>query len=465
MKPARARTRDRKMPGKPTPREFLMLWLRIGLTGFGGPAGQIALMHEELVERRGWFGEAAFRHALGYCMVLPGPEAQQLATYLGWLLFGAAGGIAAGLLFVLPGLVLVLGLSWLLAGWGQTPVAGALLAGLKPAVVVLVAAAAWRLGGRLKQREGVVAALALAATVSGLLHFAAIIALAALAGWWMARGAVAGDAAKAEVSRASMSEAVEAARSAGTAVAKDGGEFSDRGATGASTVPQRRPTLRHLLLGCATALAVWGLCRWAVGAGAPLLGELADLFTRAALVTFGGAYAVLPYVFDVAVREAHWLSPAQMIDGLALGETTPGPLILVNSYIGFMAGWNASGGDAGLALAAALTVTLFTFLPSFAFILIGAPWVERSRDLAWLRAPLAGISAAVVGLVTALGLTFAAHVLWPQGWVEESLSGGLDARAALLLALLASLRVRFGVGGVRLVASGLAAGLMLSLVS
>jgi len=432
------------MPGKPTPREFLMLWLRIGLTGFGGPAGQIALMHEELVERRGWFGEAAFRHALGYCMVLPGPEAQQLATYLGWLLFGAAGGIAAGLLFVLPGLVLVLGLSWLLAGWGQTPVAGALLAGLKPAVVVLVAAAAWRLGGRLKPREGVVAALALAATVSGLLHFAAIIALAALAGWWMARGADAEQGAS----------VVAASGSADAAVAEDAG-----------TRHQRRPTLRHLLAGCATALAVWGLCRWTVGAGAPLLGELADLFTRAALVTFGGAYAVLPYVFDVAVREAHWLSPAQMIDGLALGETTPGPLILVNSYIGFMAGWNASGGDAGLALAAALTVTLFTFLPSFAFILIGAPWVERSRDLAWLRAPLAGISAAVVGLVTALGLTFAAHVLWPQGWVEESLSGGLDARAALLLALLASLRVRFGVGGVRLVASGLAAGLMLSLVS
>jgi chromate transporter len=439
MNPNRTSTEDRQMPDKPSRREFLMLWLRIGLTGFGGPAGQIALMHEELVERRGWFGEAAFRHALGYCMVLPGPEAQQLATYLGWLLYGAAGGIAAGLLFILPGLLLVLGLSWLLAGWGQTPVAGALLTGLKPAVVVLVAAAAWRLAGRLERRGSMVAALALAATVSGLVHFAAIIALAALAGWWMVRGAV--------------------AREGASAVAAHGGS------TDACTALQRRPTLRHLLAGCASTLAVWGLCRWAVGAGAPLLGELADLFTRAALVTFGGAYAVLPYVFDVAVREAHWLSPAQMIDGLALGETTPGPLILVNSYIGFMAGWNASGGEAEPALAAALTVTLFTFLPSFAFILVGAPWVERSRDLAALRAPLAGISAAVVGLVTALGLTFAAHVLWPLGWVEESLSGGVDARAALLLALLAAMRVRFGVGGVRLVASGLAAGLLLSLVN
>jgi len=173
---------------------------------------------------------------------------------------------------------------------------------------------------------------------------------------------------------------------------------------------------------------------------------------------------VLPYVFDVAVREAQWLSPAQMIDGLALGETTPGPLILVNSYIGFMAGWNASAGDAGLALAAALVVTLFTFLPSFAFILIGAPWVERSRNLAWLRAPLQGISAAVAGLVSALGLTFAAHVLWPAGWIDARLSGGIDLLAAALLVVLAVLRWRFGIGGVRLVLAGAALGLGLSML-
>jgi chromate transporter len=417
---------------RPSPRESLALWLHIGATGFGGPAGQIALMHEELVQRRGWIGEAAFRHALGYCMVLPGPEAQQLATYLGWLLHGPAGGIAAGLLFILPGLLLMLGLSWLLAGWGQVPVVGAALAGLKPAVVVLVAAAAWRMGGRLQQREGLLAAAALAATLSGLLHFAAIIGLAALAGWLLQR---------------------EAAATADDLPA-------------AGTVPDLgRPTrLRALLAGCAAALLLWVACRAAVGAGEPLLGELADFFTRAALVTFGGAYAVLPYVFDVAVREAQWLSPAQMIDGLALGETTPGPLILVNSYIGFMAGWNAGGGAAGLALAAALVVTLFTFLPSFAFILIGAPWVERSRDLAWLKAPLRGVSAAVVGLVTALGLTFAAHVLWPAGWIESDLSGGLDGRAALLLLALGVLRARWGVGGVRLVAAGAALGLASTLL-
>jgi chromate transporter len=415
---------------KPSPREFLSLWLRIGMTGFGGPAGQIALMHEELVVRRGWLGEAAFRHALGYCMVLPGPEAQQLATYAGWLLRGPWGGIAAGLLFILPGLLLVLALSWLLAGWGQLPLVGAALAGLKPAVVVLVAAAAWRMGGRLTPRDGMVTAAALAATLSGLLHFAAIIGLAALAGWGLTHDASAADA--------------------DDAAPRDAGQ---------------RPTLRRLLRGCVAALLLWAACRAAVGAGAPLLGELADFFTRAALVTFGGAYAVLPYVFDVAVREAHWLSPAQMIDGLALGETTPGPLILVNSYIGFMAGWNTSGGDAGQALGAALVVTLFTFLPSFAFILVGAPWVERSRDLVWLRAPLRGISAAVVGLVTALGLTFAAHVLWPAGWVEASPSGGLDGRAALLLAVLGLLRVRFGLGGARLVAAGAGLGLALSLIA
>ncbi|MBU3694853.1 MAG: chromate efflux transporter [Rhodocyclaceae bacterium] len=424
------------MISKPSFHEFLALWLRIGVTGFGGPAGQIALMHEELVTRRGWLGEAAFRHALGYCMVLPGPEAQQLATYAGWLLHGRRGGVAAGLLFILPGLVLVLALSWLLAGWGQLPLVGAALVGLKPAVLVLVAAAAWRMGGRLRAREGWVAAAALAATLSGLLHFAAIIGLAALAGCGLTRGLPA---------------------SGGDAATSASG---DAGSAATLRRADRPPTLRQLLVGGAVAVALWAACRALTGLGSPLLGDLADFFTRAALVTFGGAYAVLPYVFDVAVREAHWLSPAQMIDGLALGETTPGPLILVNSYIGFMAGWNTSGGNAGPALAAALVVTVFTFLPSFAFILVGAPWVERSRDLVWLQAPLRGISAAVVGLVTALGLTFAAHVLWPAGWVEASLSGGLDGRAVLLLAVLALLRVRWGLGGARLVAAGAALGLV-----
>lgn len=443
---------------KPPQRDFLLAWLHVGVTGFGGPAGQIALMHEEVVERRRWISEAAFRHALGYCMVLPGPEAQQLATYLGWLLYGSAGGVAAGLLFILPGLLLVLVLSWLIAAWGQAPAVGAVLFGLKPAVVVLVAAAAWRMGSRVRGHDGVVAGAALSATLSGLLHFAAIIGLAALAGWLAERRS--GPAPHPV---------------AGPGTTSGGGPVAGEGtaAPAAVSAAESRPgghgrklqSLRRLLGGCVVAALGWLLCRLSVTAGPPLLGELADFFTRAALVTFGGAYAVLPYVFDVAVRDAHWLSPAQMIDGLALGETTPGPLILVNSYIGFMAGWNASGGDAGLALAAALTVTLFTFLPSFAFILVGAPWVERSRDLVWLRGPLRGISAAVVGLVTALGLTFAAHVLWPQGWVEASLSGGLDGRAALLLALLAALRMRFGVGGLRLVGAGAAAGLLLGLLA
>jgi len=434
------------MTSRPLPRDFLSTWLRIGATGFGGPAGQIALMHDELVERRGWLGEAAFRHALGYCMVLPGPEAQQLATYLGWLLYGPVGGIAAGLLFILPGLLVVLALSWLIAGWGQLPAVGAALAGLKPAVVVLVAAAAWRMSGRLRGQEGLIAAAALAATVSGLLHFATIIGLAALAGWLMARQA--GAAARAGDRHVLAAED-------GSSAARADPAAGDKPGTQRRT----RPSPAQLLGGCALAVLVWGGCRYGVAGGPALLGELADFFTRAALVTFGGAYAVLPYVFDVAVREAQWLSPAQMIDGLALGETTPGPLILVNSYIGFMAGWNAGGGDAGLALVAASVVTLFTFLPSFAFILIGAPWVERSRDLAALQAPLRGISAAVAGLVSALGLTFAAHVLWPTGWIESRLSGGMDLHATGLLVALAALRWRLGIGGVRLVLAGAALGI------
>ena len=417
----------------PSASEFLLLWLRIGATGFGGPAGQIALMHDELVERRGWIGEAAFRHALGYCMVLPGPEAQQLATYLGWLNHGPAGGIVSGLSFILPGLLLMVGLSWLIAGWGELPAVGAALSGLKPAVVVLVAAAAWRLQRRLHRHEALIAAAALAATVAGLLHFIAIIGLAALAGWRLCR----------------------AAADAGALVASPSGEAA----------PARSASPHRLLAGCAGALLVWAACRLGVEAGPALLGSLADFFTRAALVTFGGAYAVLPYVFDVAVRDAQWLSPAQMIDGLALGETTPGPLILVNTYIGFFAGWNASGGDAGTALTAALTVTLFTFLPSFAFILIGAPWVERSRDLTWLQAPLRGIAAAVAGLVAALGLTFATHVLWPSGWLDAELSGGLDLRSAALLLILAGIRWRLGWGGARLVAAGALLGVAAALAA
>lgn len=423
------------MTSMPLLREFLAVWLRIGATGFGGPAGQIALMHEELVMRRQWISEPAFRHALGYCMVLPGPEAQQLATYLGWLMRGTAGGIAAGSLFVLPGLAAMLALSWLIAGWGEAPAVAALLVGLKPAVVVLVAAAAWRLGGALRGAEAWTAAAALAATVSGLLHFATVIGLAALAGW---------------LSRHRQPAPPQTTRLQAATTA---------------TAARRHGALRQLAVGGLLALALWAICRLGIAAGPPLLGDLADFFTRAALVTFGGAYAVLPYVFDVAVRDAHWLTPAQMIDGLALGETTPGPLILVNSYVGFMAGWNASGGDAGLALAAALVVTLFTFLPSFAFILAGAPWVERSRDLAALRAPLRGISAAVVGLITALGLTFTAHVLWPQGWLDAQPATGLDLRALALLGVLAALRWRLRLGGISLVAAGAALGLAAGLLT
>ena len=423
------------MTHKPAKHDFLLTWLRIGATGFGGPAGQIALMHDELVSRRAWVSDQAFRHALGYCMVLPGPEAQQLATYLGWLLHGKAGGIAAGLLFIAPGLLLMLALSWLLASWGQLPLVGAALAGLKPAVVVLVGAAAWRMAGKLRRQESLVAGAALAAAVSGIVHFAAIVGLAALAGWAL---------------RAQDDDA----RRPGSSAVGDAAQ---------TETPARAPGLRNLLAGVALATLTWLACRLAVAAGPALLGDLADFFTRAALVTFGGAYAVLPYVFDMAVREAQWLSPAQMIDGLALGETTPGPLILVNSYIGFMAGWNAGGG-AATALAAALTATLFTFMPSFAFILVGAPWVERSRDLVWLQAPLRGISAAVAGLIAALGLTFAAHVLWPAGWIDAELSGGMDLRAAVLLLALALLRWRWGMGGVRLVAAGAGLGLLTALV-
>ncbi len=399
------------VPLPPTRGQALRFWAQLGFLSFGGPAGQIALMHRELVERRRWVGEGRFLHALNYCMLLPGPEAQQLATYLGWLMHGRGMGIAAGLLFILPAWVLMALLGWVYMAHGQQPMVQAVLAGLKPAVVAIVALAAWRLGRRTLTHPLLVG-LALGALL-GLalgLPFPAVVAVAAVVGWLGPRWAP-----------GAFASAAPAAPKAGAA-APAGGHPSawldDASPLPAHAEAGAAHSAAVLALGLLLGLLPWlALVAWQGAAG--LMPTLAGFFTQAALLTFGGAYAVLPFVAQGAVQQFGWISAGQMMDGLALGETTPGPLIIVLVFIGFLAGWQHGGGDPlALGLLAALVVGYYTFLPSFVFILGGAPYVERTRHLPAVAAPLRAISAAVVGVILHLAWFLAAHSLWPEGAVD-----------------------------------------------
>ncbi|WP_288379586.1 chromate efflux transporter [uncultured Massilia sp.] len=432
------------MPPTVTLRTALLYWLKLGFISFGGPAGQIALMHADLVERRRWISEGRFLHALNYCMLLPGPEATQLAVYIGWLLHRTWGGILAGLLFILPSLLLLIGLSWIYLAWGHLPVVAGILAGIKPAVVAIVVAAAWRIGRRALRNALLcaVAALAFLAIVLGL-PFPLIVLGAALIG--MAGGRLAphrfqpGGAAPGE------------RRDYGPALIDDD----------TPTPGHARFTLRGLFtagaIGIGLALAIWLLLAAVYGVDGTLA-RMGWFFTKAALMTFGGAYAVLPYVVQGAVEHYGWLSAPQMIDGLALGETTPGPLIMIVAFVGFVGGWtHALFGPAALPLAGvagALAAALFTFLPSFVFILAGGPLVESGRGNVRLTAPLTAISAAVVGVIASLALFFGQHVFFAGGQLQP---GALAIGAAAAVALL-----RFRVGPIRLIGACALAGLVLS---
>ncbi|MCO7513698.1 chromate efflux transporter [Pseudomonas guariconensis] len=394
-------------------RQAMLFWLKLGFIGFGGPAGQIALMHREIVERRRWLSESRFLHALNYCMLLPGPEAQQLATYLGWLMHRTWGGIVAGALFVLPSLFILIGLSWVYVAHGQQPVVAGLFYGLKPAITAIVLQAAWRIGSRVLHNAALWA-VALAAFVAlfGLgLPFPLIILGAALLGYlggrWQPR-------------------LFQAAHE----------PLPDASPAQPGHTRWRWPHLLRLLA-CGAAL-------WCLPMGLLLLlfgwqgtfTQMAWFFTKAALLTFGGAYAVLPYVYQGAVSHFGWLTPTQMIDGLALGESTPGPLIMLVVFVAFVGAYAQAplGADQAFlagALAACL-VTWFTFLPSFLFILIGAPLVESTRRQLRFSAPLTAISAAVVGVIINLALFFGYHVFWPHGFAQ-----GIDW-LALLVAVLAA---------------------------
>jgi len=428
----------------------LRFWFKLGFISFGGPAGQIALMHAEVVERRRWIGERRFLHALNFCMVLPGPEAQQLATYLGWLMHGTWGGIVAGALFVLPSLAILIGLAWIYLAFGQVPLIAGIFFGLKPAVAALVLHAVHRIGTRVLRNRWLVAIAAAAFVAIFAFHapFPAIVAAAAAIGWLGGRIAP--------------------------------GRFTPGGepTTGAAaqvpaliddttpTPPHARHTTRRLAAVLGSGIALWGAAMGvllaAVGPGGTL-SQMAWFFTKAALLTFGGAYAVLPYVYQGAVEQQHWLTGVQMIDGLALGETTPGPLIMVVAFVGFVGGWAGQlfGPEAriGAGALAACVVTFFTFLPSFVFILAGAPLVEATHGRLGFTAPLTAITAAVVGAILNLACFFAWHTFWPQG-----ADGRFSVTSALIAVAAAVALFRFRVGVIPLLLGCALAGLAVQFV-
>lgn len=430
--------------------QAFLYWLKLGFISFGGPAGQISMMHQELVEKRRWISEQRFLHALNYTMVLPGPEAQQLATYIGWLMHGVWGGIVAGVLFVLPSLFILCALTWAYLAYQDVPMVTGILYGIKPAVTAIVVFAAYRIGSR-ALKNNILRAMALLAFISIFwfsVPFPYIVIAAGVLGYLGARVAP-------DYFRSS------------------GHHKNAVGSYGPALIDDHTPIPEHAKFSwprlwrfVAVGVLLWSLVLLLLAARYGWQGTLTQVgwfFTKAAMVTFGGAYAVLPYVYQGAVEQYGWLTGTQMIDGLALGETTPGPLIMVVAFVGFVGGWGQEIlGPEQLALAgwlAASVATYFTFLPSFLFILVGGPAVEATRNELSFTAPLTGITAAVVGVVLNLALFFALHVLWPEG-----VQGDFDAIAAGIGALAFLLLFRFGWNLVSVIALAAGIGLAYSMI-
>jgi len=406
-------------------------WLKLGFISFGGPAGQIAIMHQELVEKRQWISERRFLHALNYCMILPGPEAQQLATYLGWLMHGIKGGVIAGVLFILPSMLLLIGLAWLYLSFGNLPEVQAVLYGIKPAVTAIVLFAAWRIGLRVltKPLLWLLAGMAFVGLLSGI-GFPYLLIGAALIGVLV------------NLLRPGYFSAAShhsSAKNFGVAIIDDETPIPEYARFNVSR------SIILIIAGLFFSLGLWLILSRMFG-GEHVFVALAKFFTKAALLTFGGAYAGLPYVYQAAVVQFQWLTATQMIDGLALGETTPGPLIIIVTFVGFLAGWQQQAlGSESLLLAGisgGLIATWFTFLPSFLFILLGAPLVEASRDDVKFTAPLTAITAAVVGAIVNLAIFLAIHIVWPQGF-----SGSVDIFALIIMlaAFIALVRYKAGI--------------------
>ena len=413
----------------PTFRTALHFWLKLGFISFGGPTGQIAIMHSELVEKKRWIGEERFLHALNYCMLLPGPEAQQLAIYCGWLLHRTWGGLAAGVLFVLPSAIILWGLSVVYVTYGNLPGIAAIFYGLKPAVLAIVAAAVMRIGSKVLKNwvMGSLASLAFIAIFFFHAPFPTIIIAAALIGYGGGR-------------RWEQVFNVVRSHGAKSTAAGGGAVIDDRHATS----PHPSPSLARGAQVLAVGLALWWLPVLAAGLAQGWSGTLVQeslFFSKAALVTFGGAYAVLPYVAQQAVENFHWLTAPQMLDGLGLAETTPGPLIMVLQFAGFLGGWNHPGNLSPLlaaTLGAALT-TWVTFVPCFIWIFLGAPYIELLRSQTRLTCALSAVTAAVVGVVLNLAVWFGLHVISPSAGRPDWF-----VIAVAILAFLALLRFKSG---------------------
>ncbi|MEO5332046.1 MAG: chromate efflux transporter [Magnetococcus sp. YQC-5] len=406
-------------PAHPSFWEAFRYWLKLGFISFGGPAGQIALMHQELVEKRRWISEQRFLHALNFCMVLPGPEAQQLTIYIGWLLHRTWGGVVAGTLFVLPSLLILVALTYIYIAFGDLRLVQGIFTGIKPAVVAIVLFAAWRIGSR-ALKNGVLWSLAVCSFLAiflGHLPFPYIVLAAGALGWL-------------------------GARVAPVFFQASGGHGTSGQSYGPALLDDDTPKPDHirfkwsrLLILLMLFLGTWGLVMALLDN--PTLHAMGLFFTKAALVTFGGAYAVLPYVYQGGVEHFGWLTGVQMVDGLALGETTPGPLIMVVAFVGFVGGWTKAlfGPDALVlaGVAGACVATFFTFLPSYLFILIGAPLIETTHGDLKFTAPLTAITSAVVGVIVHLTLFFSWHVLWPNATNADPFSGGFAWLQALVV--------------------------------
>jgi chromate transporter len=404
-------------------KQAFLYWLRLGFISFGGPAGQIAIMHQELVVEKRWISEARFLHALNFCMLLPGPEAQQLAIYIGWLMHKTIGGLMAGLLFILPSFFILASLGVVYMQYGDLPLMQSVFSGIKPAVVAIVLFAAYRIGLRTLNHPllMLIAALSFVGILFFKLPFPLIVLLAALIGWVASHylpQAFKGAAHKPDANKAHLSALID----------------DD------TPIPEHlKFSLKRLIKTLTLGLVIGGLgFYWLVHTFGfnDLLSQTALFFTKAALLTFGGAYAVLPYVYQGAVEHYHWITATQMMDGLALGETTPGPLIMVITFISFVSGWvNHALPDAPLwvsGLATAGVATFFTFLPSFVMIFLGAPFIETTRSQLKLAAPLTAITAAVVGVILNLAVFFALHTFWQEKTQQLNIAGLIIAGLAFI---------------------------------
>ncbi|AMM51195.1 chromate transporter [Rufibacter sp. DG15C] len=415
-------------PAKPSFKEAFLFWLKLGFISFGGPAGQIGIMHQYVVEQKRWVSESRFLHALNYCMLLPGPEAQQLAAYLGWLLHGVRGALTAGILFVLPSVFILLALSSVYVTYGTIPWVAALFYGLKPAVVAIVLVALFKVGSKSLKSwfHYLVAALSFTCIFFYQVPFPLIILCTILVAFLLMKV---------------HPSLLESKATPAEALANEQGYYLNA----QSQVHQADSGLRIPIVRLVITLVLWSIplgLFYLLTSKFAFWQTLIIFFSKAALVTFGGAYAVLPYVAQVTVEQLGWLTKYEMIDGLALGETTPGPLIMVLAFVGFMAGYHEYGGSLAMGALGLLTTTFYTFLPCFLFILAGAPLIERTRDNAHVKGVLGVVTAAVVGVILNLTVYFGKAVWFPK---ETSLAG-LDyfTLAWTLISFIAMFRFKVG---------------------